>query len=139
MRYKSLMNKDMSEAAYKAYYMTGYKSDVEKIDIKNDKVSFTINGQVHQATYKYAGKETLTYKKGNRGVRYLFEAVGETNGAYKYIQFSDHGISPAKADHFHIYYGNDSQKMLTEELTNWPTYYPSDMSATAIAQEMIAH
>ncbi|CEN28355.1 MULTISPECIES: zinc ABC transporter substrate-binding protein AdcA [Pseudolactococcus] len=139
MRYKSLMNKDMTEAAYKAYYMTGYKSDVEKIDIKNDKVTFMINGKANQATYKYAGKEVLTYKKGNRGVRYLFEAVGETNGAYKYIQFSDHGISPAKADHFHIYYGNDSQKMLTEELTNWPTYYPSDMSATAIAQEMIAH
>ena len=139
MTYKSLQNKDKSADAYKAYYETGYQTTVNQIKIKGDEVTFYIDGQAHKASYKYTGKETLTYDKGNRGVRYLFEAVGDTNGAFKYLQFSDHSIAPTKAEHFHIYVGNDSQAALTKELTNWPTYYPSSMSATEIAQEMVAH
>ncbi len=139
MTYKSLQNKDKSADAYKAYYETGYQTNVNQIKIKGDEVTFYIDGQAHKASYKYTGKETLTYDKGNRGVRYLFEAVGDTNGAFKYLQFSDHSIAPTKAEHFHIYVGNDSQAALTKELTNWPTYYPSSMSATEIAQEMVAH
>ena len=81
----------------------------------------------------------MNYAKGNRGVRYFFEAVGDTNGAFKYVQFSDHGIAPAQAEHFHIYYGNESQAALTAELDNWPTYYPSKLSPSQVAQEMIAH
>ncbi|MDR1605663.1 MAG: ZinT/AdcA family metal-binding protein [Streptococcaceae bacterium] len=139
MRYKSLLNKDKTEADYKAYYQAGYKSDVDKIVIKGDTVTFYIKGQAHKATYKYVGKKTLDYGDGARGVRYLFEAVGDTNGAYKYFQFSDHGIAPAKAEHFHIYYGNESQEALLTELTNWPTYYPSKLSPSEVAQEMVAH
>ena len=139
MTYKSLQNKDKSADAYKAYYETGYQTNVNQIKIKGDEVTFYIDGQAHKASYKYSGKETLTYDKGNRGVRYLFEAVGDTNGAFKYLQFSDHSIAPTKAEHFHIYFGNDSQAALTKELTNWPTYYPSSMSAAEIAQEMVAH
>lgn len=139
MTYKSLRNKDKSVEAYKAYYETGYKTNVNKIDIKGDEVTFYIDGQAHKATYKYAGKEILNYEKGNRGVRYLFEAVGDTNGAFKYFQFSDHTIAPTKAEHYHIYFGNESQAALTSELTNWPTYYPAAMSASEVAQEMIAH
>lgn len=139
MSYKSLQNKDKTADAYKAYYETGYQTTVNQIKIKGDEVTFYIDGQAHKASYKYSGKETLTYDKGNRGVRYLFEAVGDTNGAFKYLQFSDHSIAPTKAEHFHIYFGNDSQAALTKELTNWPTYYPSSMSAAEIAQEMVAH
>ncbi len=139
MRYKSLLNKDKTEAAYKAYYQAGYKSDVAKLTIKKDTITFDVNGSSHKASYKYVGKEILTYSKGNRGVRYLFEAVGDTDGAFKYVQFSDHGIAPAQAEHFHIYYGNDSQQNLTAELDNWPTYYPSNLTPNQIAQEMIAH
>ena len=139
MRYKSLLNKDKTEAAYKAYYQAGYKSDVAKLTIKKDTITFDVNGSSHKASYKYVGKEILTYSKGNRGVRYLFEAVGHTDGAFKYVQFSDHGIAPAQAEHFHIYYGNDSQQNLTAELDNWPTYYPSNLTPNQIAQEMIAH
>lgn len=139
MRYKSLQNKDKSADAYKAYYEAGYQTNVNKISIKGNDVTFYIDGQAHKASYKYKGKETLTYDKGNRGVRYLFEAVGDTNGAFKYLQFSDHSISPTKAEHFHIYFGNSSQAALTGQLTNWPTYYPSAMSASEIAQEMVAH
>ena len=139
MRYKALLNKDKTEAAYKTYYEAGYKSDVAKITIKKDTITFDSHGAKHQASYKYIGKEILNYAKGNRGVRYLFEAVGDTNGAFKYVQFSDHGIAPAQAEHFQIYYGNESQAALTAELDNWPTYYPSKLSPSQVAQEMIAH
>jgi zinc transport system substrate-binding protein len=139
MRYKSWLNQDKTAEEYKAYYEKGYKSDVEKIVIKDDEVTFYINGQAHKAKYKYAGKIVLDYGDGSRGVRFTFEAVGETNGAFKYFQFSDHNIAPVKAEHFHIYYGNESQAALAEELTNWPTYYPANLSPEEVAQEMIAH
>lgn len=139
MRYKALLNKDKTAEAYKAYYEKGYKSDVDKIVIKGDDVTFYIKGQAHKAKYKYAGKEILTYDKGNRGVRYTFEVVGETNGAFKYFQFSDHNIAPTKTEHFHIYYGNDSQAALLNQLDNWPTYFPANLSPSQVAQEMVAH
>ncbi|NSN12962.1 ZinT/AdcA family metal-binding protein, partial [Enterococcus faecalis] len=57
----------------------------------------------------------------------------------KYVQFSDHNIAPTKAAHFHIFFGGDSQESLFNEMDNWPTYYPNDLSKQEIAQEMIAH
>ena len=60
-------------------------------------------------------------------------------GAPKYVQFSDHNIAPVKAEHFHIFMGNESQEKLLEEMDNWPTYYPTKLSGLEIAQEMIAH
>ncbi|MGZ7192215.1 ZinT/AdcA family metal-binding protein, partial [Streptococcus pyogenes] len=44
-----------------------------------------------------------------------------------------------ETDHFHIFYGGESQEKLFEEMEKWPTYYPSDMNAMEIAQEMLAH
>ena len=85
------------------------------------------------------GYKILTYKKGNRGVRFLFEAMDEDAGNYKYVQFSDHNIAPVKTGHFHIFYGGESQEKLFEEMENWPTYYPSNMDGMEIAQEMLAH
>ena len=49
-----------------------------------------------------------------------------------------HRIAPAKADHYHLYWGDDRAAVL-EELTNWPTYYPSGLSAGEIVKEMTAH
>ncbi len=50
-------------------------------------------GSSKKYTYKYVGKHILTYKKGNRGVRYLFEAKESDAGDFKYVQFSDHEIA----------------------------------------------
>ena len=44
-------------------------------------------GQSRKFTYKYVGKKILTYKKGNRGVRFLFEATDADAGQFKYVQF----------------------------------------------------
>lgn len=55
------------------------------------------------------------------------------------VQFSDHGIAPGKAEHFHIYAGNESFDALSEEMDNWPTYYPADMTADEIKEDMLEH
>ena len=130
---------DMTEAEYNKYYDTGYKTDVEKITIKGDQITFTRNGKDATATYKYDGYKILDYSKGNRGVRYLFTATGDVpEGAPKAVQFSDHGIAPGKAAHFHIFSG-DSQDTTLKEMDNWPTYYPASMDADEVATEMLAH
>ena len=137
--YKAKLKKDKTAAEYKEYYKTGYKTDVDEIKITGKQMDFIVNGKHHKYTYKYAGYEILTYEKGNRGVRFTFETDDPNAGNYKYVQFSDHGIAPEKAAHFHIYFGGESQKALYEELDNWPTYYPVNMTGQEIAQEMLAH
>ncbi|PLS31666.1 ABC transporter substrate-binding protein [Bifidobacterium margollesii] len=131
---------DMTAEEYKEYYDTGYKTDVEKIIIKGNEMSFTRGGKTTTATYKYDGFRILDYAKGNRGVRYLFTATGDVpDGAPKVVQFSDHGIKPGKSAHFHIFMGDGSQEETLKEMDNWPTYYPASLSAKEVATEMLAH
>ena len=128
----------MSAAEYKDYYDAGYQTDIERIVIAGDQVTLTKQGQAKTGTYVSDGYEILTYEKGNRGVRYIFKLKEPAEGLPQYIQFSDHGISPTVADHYHIYMGDDRAALL-EEVTNWPTYYPSSMDGPTIAHEMMAH
>lgn len=130
-----------SKEAYKEEYTAGYKTDVEKITIDGDNntMEFIQNGKSHKFTYKYVGYEVLTYKKGNRGVRFLFETDDANAGDFKYVQFSDHNISTTDSGHFHLYWRGTSQEDLLTELVNWPTYYPADMTGQEIAQEIVAH
>ncbi|MEW4354693.1 zinc ABC transporter substrate-binding protein AdcA [Streptococcus pneumoniae] len=137
--YKAKLSGQMTAAEYKAYYDTGYKTDVSHIHITDKTMEFVVNGESKKYTYKYVGKKVLTYKKGNRGVRYLFEATDSDAGQFKYVQFSDHNIAPVKTGHFHIFFGGESQEKLFDELDNWPTYYPDSMTGQEIAQEMLAH
>lgn len=137
--YKSKISKSMTAEEYKEYYNVGYKTDVETINIYDNTMEFVINGQGQKFTYEYKGYEILQYKKGNRGVRFLFETNDPNAGQFKYVQFSDHNIAPVKTLHFHIYFGGESQEKLLEEMDNWPTYYPKTMTDHEIGQEMMAH
>ncbi|WP_339290197.1 metal-binding protein ZinT [Paenibacillus sp. FSL W8-0187] len=128
----------MTAAAYKEYYEVGYKTDTERIVIEGDTVTFFTNGQEQSVEYQADGYEILTYEAGNRGVRYIFKSVEDIEGLPRYIQFSDHRISPSKSDHFHLYWGDDREALL-QEVANWPTYYPSAMDGHSIAHEMMAH
>lgn len=123
---------------YQAYYQTGYKTDVERILIDDTTVTFFRNGTPIQGEYEDDGYEILTYESGNQGVRFLFKKSGGDAEAPTSIQFSDHKIVPTKADHYHLYWGNDRDALLTE-VTNWPTYFPAQMSGGDIAHEMMAH
>ena len=131
-------NGTMSAEEYEAEYDTGYRTDVERITIEGDVVTFYENGEPMKGRYAYDGYEVLTYKKGNRGVRFIFAKTDGDEDAPRFIQFSDHGIFPAKANHYHLYWGNDRAALL-EEVTNWPTYYPSSLDADEIVAEMLAH
>lgn len=137
--YKAKLKGDMTAAEYKDYYRKGYETDVSNIQITDKTMTFTVKGEKKTYTYKYVGKHTLTYSKGNRGVRFMFEATDPDAGQYRYVQFSDHNIAPTKAAHFHIFFGGESQEALFDQLENWPTYYPSKLSGQEIAQEMLAH
>lgn len=129
---------DRSAEDYRAYYETGYRTEVDRIVIEGDTVTFHENGKAIQGRYADGGYEILTYEKGNRGVRFVFEKTGGDDAAPRYIQFSDHRIAPARSDHYHLYWGDDRAALL-EELTNWPTYYPSSLTGDEIAHEMLAH
>lgn len=125
-------------AEYRAYYETGYRTDVDQILIQDQTVTFVSAESSVSGQYAYDGYEVLTYKKGNRGVRFIFEKQRGDESAPQYIQFSDHKIAPASADHYHLYWGDDRAALLNE-LTNWPTYYPSGLSGAQIVHEMLAH
>lgn len=127
-----------SAQEYKSYYTVGYRTDVDRITIEGDTVAFYRGGEPTSSRYAYDGLEILTYESGARGVRYIFKKTEEDNDAPKYIQFSDHKIAPGKAGHYHLYWGDDRAALL-EELTNWPTYYPSSLSPQDIVAEMVAH
>lgn len=129
---------DKTADEYKAYYQVGYRSDVERIKIDGDTVTLFKDGRPLKARYFSDGYEILKYEAGNRGVRFIFKKTDGDGQAPEYIQFSDHKIAPDAADHYHLYWGNDRAALL-EEMTNWPTYYPSSLDAKEIVREMIAH
>lgn len=140
MRYKA-SNGDKSFDEYKAYYLTGYKTTIQRIVIDDEtgNITFYQGENMNKATYHYDGYKILTYPSGKKGVRYCFSTDQQVAGAPQYIQFSDHEISPTITEHFHIFMGNESHEALYEELDNWPTYYPSDLDVYEIIDEMIAH
>lgn len=129
---------DKTAEEYRAYYETGYKTDVDRITIEGDRVSFRSGDAVVSGQYAGDGHEILTYAKGNRGVRYVFRKTAGDEAAPQFIQFSDHRIAPEKADHYHLYWGDDRAALL-QEVTNWPTYYPASLDGAQILAEMMAH
>lgn len=129
---------DKTAEEYKAYYTTGYATDVDRIVFSGDTATFYTGETSVQGRYESDGFEVLTYEKGNRGVRYIFEKVSGDAEAPMFFQFSDHKIAPAKADHYHLYWGDDRAALL-KEVTNWPTYYPAALSPADISAEMQAH
>ena len=129
---------DKSAKEYADYYEIGYRTDVDRIVIKGDEVSFYKGDKASTGKYASDGHEVLTYAKGNRGVRFIFKKVEGDSSAPEYMQFSDHRIAPEKADHYHLYWGNDRAALL-KEVTNWPTYYPSSSSGKDIAHDMMHH
>lgn len=129
---------DKPAADYKVYYDTGYKTDVQRITISGEDVRFHRGESEAAGKYQADGFEILTYKKGNRGVRFIYKKVSGDAEAPDYIQFSDHKIAPSKADHYHIYWGDDRAELL-KEVTNWPTYYPAALTGAQITDEMLAH
>ncbi|MBC6974897.1 metal-binding protein ZinT [Bacillus sp. Xin] len=136
--YKAKHTGKMTAKEYKEYYNEGYQTNVNRIVIQGNIVTFFKNGEEYSGKYIYDGYEILTYDAGNRGVRYIFKLAEKAEGVPQYIQFSDHSIYPNKASHYHLYWGDD-RKALLDEVIHWPTYYLSKMDGHDIAHEMMEH
>ena len=126
---------------YFEQYKAGYATDVERLVIEHDSMTFYTKGKPAKARYAYRGTGVITEDDGRLWVRYKFEAIGAANGAPKYVLFSDHLHAPQKAEHFHIYSGNESFDvfMADKNPVNYPTYYPSALSKDELAAEMLGH
>ena len=72
--------------------------------------------------------------------RTLSDWDGDWQSVYPYLQegILDE-VMERKAEHFHIYSGNDGFDALSQEMDNWPTYYPADMSGNEIKEDMLEH
>lgn len=136
---KAEKDKQKTFEAIKEYYRKGYVTDVEMIGIENGVMEFHIGDNVNACKYDYAGHKILTYQSGKKGVRYLFECKDASSKAPKFVQFSDHIIAPRKSAHYHIFMGNTSQEALLEEMDNWPTYYPYQLTKEQVVDEMLHH
>lgn len=130
---------DKTAEQIKAYYLTGYATDVNQIGIENGVMEFHRGDSVAACRYRYAGHKILTYASGKKGVRYLFECPDANSQAPRYVQFSDHIIAPRKSSHFHIFTGNRSQEALLAEMDNWPTYYPYQLTQDQVVDDMLHH
>ncbi|WP_147105774.1 ZinT/AdcA family metal-binding protein [Tateyamaria sp. syn59] len=129
---------DQTAEEYRAYYEIGYKTDVERIVIDGEDVTFFRNGEPTRGQYEADGYEILTYESGHQGIRFIFEKAGGDDAAPQFIQFSDHEMVPTQVDHYHLYWGEDRAALL-EDVTNWPTYYASGLSGDELVAKMIAH
>lgn len=136
---KAQKESSKSAAEYKAYYRKGYRTDVDTIGIENGVMEFHTGDKVSSCKYEYAGHKILTYTSGKKGVRYLFECKDANSHAPKFVQFSDHTIAPRPSAHYHIFMGNTSQEALLNEMDNWPTYYPYQLTDEQVVDEMLHH
>ncbi len=130
---------DKTVEQYRAYYQTGYATNIDMIGIEKNVIEFHVGKAMSSCKYTYSGFKILNYASGKKGVRYLFECQESQSKAPKYVQFSDHIIGPRKSQHFHIYMGNESQEALLNEMNNWPTFYPYSLTKDQIVDEMLHH
>ncbi len=130
--------KGMTEEEAFAFYENGFKTDVDRIAIDGDTITFYSGDSSVSAQYEAAGFQILTADDGSLSVRYQYEAAGDASGAPRYVQFGDHGHESKKAEHFHIYFGDESFEALLST-DKFFTYFPSAMTGAEIAEEMLAH
>ena len=130
----------MTADEYKAYYQNGYKTDIANISIEGEHINFTYdNGKTVGSDYKYVGYYIQNWSTGTKAAMYRFEAADKASGAPIYIEFNDHMIEPAAAEHFHIRMSNESFDAIIDPENSWPTFFPADMTGEEICEHMEGH
>ena len=131
---------EMTADEYKAYYQNGYKTDIANISIEGEHINFTYdNGKTVGSDYKYVGYYIQNWSTGTKAAMYRFEAADKASGAPIYIEFNDHMIEPAAAEHFHIRMSNESFDAIIDPENSWPTFFPADMTGEEICEHMEGH
>lgn len=130
----------MTAEEYKTYYQNGYKTDISNINIEGDHIEFTYeDGKKVGSDYKYVGYYIQNWSTGTKAAMYRFEAEDKDSGAPIYIEFNDHMIEPATAEHFHIRMSNESFDAIVDPENSWPTFFPADMTGEEICEHMEGH
>jgi zinc transport system substrate-binding protein len=127
---------------YYEQYKTAYVTDVDRLSITGNSITFYRNGVPARAQYAYRGTGIITEDDGSLWVRYKFEAAGTPpKGASKYVMFSDHLYAPARSEHFHVYASDNSfdELMADTDPVNYPAYYPAGLTKGEIVAELIGH
>ena len=131
---------EMTADEYKTYYQNGYKTDITNIDIEGDHIAFTYeDGKKVGSDYKYIGYYIQNWSTGTKAAMYRFEAVDRTSGAPVCIEFNDHMIESAAAEHFHIRMSNESFDAIVDPEKSWPTFFPADMTGEDLCEHMEGH
>ena len=131
---------EMTAEEYKTYYQNGYKTDITNIDIAGDHIEFTYeDGKKVGSDYKYVGYYIQNWSTGTKAAMYRFEAEDKDSGAPVYIEFNDHMIEPAAAEHFHIRMSNESFDAIVDPENSWPTFFPADMTGEEICEHLEGH
>ena len=131
---------EMTAEEYKTYYQNGYKTDITNIDIEGDHIEFTYeDSKKVGSNYKYVGYYIQNWSTGTKAAMYRFEAEDKDSGAPVYIEFNDHMIEPAAAEHFHIRMSNESFDAIVDSESSWPTFFPADMTGEEICEHMEGH
>lgn len=120
------------------FFLKGNKTDVRNISIRGSEIEFVNeNGDSCKAEYVYDGFYSDCW--GETSIRYQFKKNAGDEAAPSYVQFDDHLNFPVKAEHFHIYCGEDPKAML-DIADNWPTYYPAQIdNADDMLAEFLEH
>ena len=124
---------------YKESYIASYETDIEKISIDGNTITYTRKDGTSTATYDSEGFYIRHKDDGSKQVRYKYQKVSGDANAPTYIVFSDHNISSAEPEHFHLYFGEDGFDSLVEEGKHFPTFYPASLTGAEIADEMLEH
>lgn len=134
-------NGDKTAAEYKEEYDAHWVTDVDRVVIDGNSMTFYRGDKAATAEYTYRGTGVLGEEESGYWVRYKFEAINPPEGAPRYIMFSDHLYTPQKTGHYHIYASDVSFDALMADAhpVNYPTYYDIGMTGEQIVQELVAH
>ena len=138
---KAASKGDKTAAEYKEYYKKGYESDIDSLDIKNNRITFTyINGKEIKAKYEYKGFFIQHWSSGTKAAMYRFENIDEKSEAPRLIELNDHLITRTKPVHFHLRSTNTTWDDIDAE-NHWPSFFPKSNSIEDIIEEIsgVAH
>ena len=114
--------------------------DVTAVSIDGTKITFTYaDGTKKDGEYKYAGYAPVLADDGDiNAVMYQYEAIsGESP---KYVMFNDHGYQPAKAEHFHIFYGNGTDfDTMKKDFKYTPFFIPEGLNGKEAVEVLEGH
>lgn len=131
---------EMSAEEYKAYYQTGYKTDLVDVTIQDNHITFTYeDGTSSTSDYRYVGYAIQNWSSGTKAAMYRFEKTDAKSAAPTYIEFNDHMIESAVAEHFHLRMSDESFDTIVDPERSWPTFFPADLTGEEICEHMMEH